>query len=148
VRHKRHICAGAAQRLSLYLITRPLAEKRRLCQALAARLRHNFRHNSAAHRQKLALAARLLHSLSYENILERGFALVFDAEGALIRRAQAVAPGQELRLRFADGALNAAAAATPATPPRPQAAAADTAAKPAQKPGKQPKSPPDQGNLF
>jgi len=148
VRHKRHIFAGAAQRLSLYLITRPLAEKRRLCQALAARLRHNFRHLSAAHRQKLALAARLLHSLSYENILERGFALVFDAEGALIRRAQAVAPGQELRLRFADGALTAAAAAAPAIPPKLQAAAADTAAKPGKKPAGQKKPPPGQGDLF
>jgi len=148
VRHKRHIFAGAAQRLSLYLITRPLAEKRRLCQALAARLRHNFRHLSAAHRQKLALAARLLHSLSYENILERGFALVFDAKGALIRRAQAVTPGQELRLRFADGALTAAAAAAPAIPPKPQAAAADTAAKPGKKPAGRKKPPPGQGDLF
>jgi len=149
VHYKRSIFAGAARQVSFYLITRPLAEKRHLCQNLAARLLHNFRQYRAIQRQKLAMPARLLHSLSYENILERGFALVFDQKSALIRRVQAVAPGQELGLRFADGTATVAAIIT--KPGAQIAGKPPTEMKPQQekKPDKSRSKPiSEQGNLF
>jgi exodeoxyribonuclease VII large subunit len=68
--------------------------------------------------------------------LERGYALVLDSSGALVRRAAEVKVGETLELRFADGAANAIA----------------TGGKPGPKPApKQPakvKEPGGQGSLF
>ncbi|MEL7491375.1 MAG: exodeoxyribonuclease VII large subunit [Pseudomonadota bacterium] len=52
---------------------------------------------------RLRAASQLLRSLSYENVLERGFALVRDEEGALLRSAGAGAEGAQVSIRFADG---------------------------------------------
>ncbi|NMJ43317.1 exodeoxyribonuclease VII large subunit [Roseomonas sp. JC162] len=63
-------------------------------------------------RQKRAvlegLSARL-ESASYQSVLARGFALVRDAEGHPVTAARRVAPGQALRLTFADGDVRAQA---------------------------------------
>jgi len=66
------------------------------------------------------LAARL-ESVSYNAVLRRGFALVTDSAGHAVTAAAAVAPGQALRLRFADGSVEATAAGSPrdGTPRRP-----------------------------
>ena len=51
-----------------------------------------------------ALDARL-HSLSPLAVLERGYALVLDERGALIRSAQRVVPGERVFTRMTDGAF-------------------------------------------
>jgi len=51
-----------------------------------------------------ALDARL-HSLSPLAVLERGYALVLDAGGSLIRSANQIAPGDQLTTRLSDGAF-------------------------------------------
>ncbi|HBH26463.1 MAG TPA: exodeoxyribonuclease VII large subunit [Rhodospirillaceae bacterium] len=54
--------------------------------------------------ERLAAAGRLLHSLSFEAVLERGYALVRDAAtGAPVTSAGAAKPGQRLALVFAHG---------------------------------------------
>ena len=60
-------------------------------------------------RGRLTQTERLLSTLSYQSILDRGFALVRDGEGALVKRAAMVAAGDHLTLRFADGETNAVA---------------------------------------
>jgi exodeoxyribonuclease VII large subunit len=77
-------------------------------------------------RERLALASRMLDTLrlSDDSILERGYALVLDGEGGVLRRAAEIAGGAELTLRFADGearAMATGAAAKPAraAPPKP-----------------------------
>ena len=52
------------------------------------------------------LSARL-ESASYQSVLARGFALVRDVEGHAVTAARTVAPGQALRLTFADGDVRA-----------------------------------------
>ncbi len=52
----------------------------------------------------LASCQRLLQSVSYENVLERGFALVRDQHGGLIRRAAGAPGGTRGEVQFADGA--------------------------------------------
>jgi len=56
--------------------------------------------------RKTALAgtARVLETVSYARVLERGFALVRDEAGALIRRAGAAPAGAHGEIQFADGA--------------------------------------------
>jgi len=77
---------------------------------------------------------RLLESLSYEQVLARGFALVRDAGGRPLLRAQAVEPGTALNIEFADGRVDAVAdGAAPARP------------KPARRTAPVSK---DQGNLW
>ncbi|WEX77673.1 exodeoxyribonuclease VII large subunit [Sinorhizobium numidicum] len=91
-------------------------------------------------RLKGALVAqdRVLQSLSYRNILQRGFALVRDEAGEPVKQAAAVAPGMALSLEFSDGRVSAVASDGGA-PPSPQS------------PKKRPTRPPEptkQGSLF
>jgi len=89
-------------------------------------------------RAKVTQAERLLATLELSDkaILERGYALVTDADGTVLRRAAEVTSGKELSLRFADGVAGAIAtghAASPKTAPKPAAKA---------------KTPSGQGSLF
>ncbi|HEY8565536.1 MAG TPA: exodeoxyribonuclease VII large subunit [Beijerinckiaceae bacterium] len=88
-------------------------------------------------RESLGRLAQLLDAFSYKSVLERGFALVRDAEGQPIRQAAAVAAGQALALQFADGAVRATAEGGPRQPRK--AKAADASPQP---------TPPSQGTLF
>jgi exodeoxyribonuclease VII large subunit len=67
-------------------------------------------------RQKRAVLAGLsarLESASYQSVLARGFALVRDAAGHAVTAAARIAPGQALRLTFADGEVRATADGAP-----------------------------------
>jgi exodeoxyribonuclease VII large subunit len=97
------------------------------------------------HRDRLAQASRLLGSYSYQSVLARGFALVHGADGTMIRSAAAIATGEHLSIRFADGDVGAVAdgseTGTPARPVRRKTAGP-------RKPAKLTKKPVDQGDLF
>jgi exodeoxyribonuclease VII large subunit len=89
----------------------------------------------------LERAAGLLAAFSYHGVLERGFALVRDAEGRPVRSARAVTPGAALDIEFADG--RAAAIATG------EGVHAEAAATPLQRPRRKSRGPaPGQGSLF
>ncbi len=60
-------------------------------------------------RGRLSQAGRLVTSLSYTSVLQRGFAVVLDADGHLVKRAAELGAGQRVALRFADGERNAVA---------------------------------------
>lgn len=60
-------------------------------------------------RKQLDAASRLLESLSHKGVLKRGFALVRDRNGKLIRRAKQINPGSPLSLSFEDGSISATA---------------------------------------
>lgn len=53
--------------------------------------------------RRLGGLSQLLKALSYQGVLERGFALVRDEAGQMVRRSGALAPGMRLELEFADG---------------------------------------------
>jgi exodeoxyribonuclease VII large subunit len=57
----------------------------------------------ARRRQRLDARAQMLSALSYQGILARGFAIVRDGNGAMVRRAQDVAAGAALGIEFHDG---------------------------------------------
>ena len=71
--------------------------------------------------EQLGTQAKLLESLSYHNVLDRGFAVVRDGRDRPLTRASAVKPGAVLSLQFADGDAHAVAHGKPTTPRRPRA---------------------------
>jgi exodeoxyribonuclease VII large subunit len=58
-------------------------------------------------RSRYVATAQLFDSLNYKSVLARGFALVRDGEGRVLRSALAIADGQPLVLEFVDGAADA-----------------------------------------
>ncbi len=144
LRHRRQDLAASAARLSL----EPVARRGRAGGERLGLLGKRFDHAASVRldrlRRRLTQADRLLSTLSHRSILERGFVLVSDAEGRLLKRAAEIAEGAALTLQFADGRVGATAngqAEAPAgEPPRP---------KPAQKPARPPRGEPGgQGSLF
>jgi exodeoxyribonuclease VII large subunit len=90
-------------------------------------------------KNKLDGLQKLLKSLSYKDVLARGYAVVRDETGQPVRSAAAIASGSALAIELADGTVDAVAMSEGASPaPR------------KNKPRKQapPESPEDQGNLF
>ncbi|NUS71602.1 MAG: exodeoxyribonuclease VII large subunit [Ensifer adhaerens] len=109
---------------------------------LAARSDAAVRADVRRLRSVIAAQDRILQSLSYRNVLQRGFALVRDAEGGPVRQAASVSVGMTLSLEFADGRVSAIAGegepgSQPTAPRKKQP-------KPAEPAG----NPPKQGNLF
>jgi exodeoxyribonuclease VII large subunit len=62
-------------------------------------------------RARVGTLAQLLASLSYQGVLQRGYALVTNEQGQIVRRAADAKTQPRITLRFADGDL----AATPET---------------------------------
>jgi exodeoxyribonuclease VII large subunit len=56
-------------------------------------------------RLRLTAAASALHALSPLAVLARGFAIVHDTHGRVLRDAAHTAPGDELSVRLATGSL-------------------------------------------
>ncbi|MGB6317809.1 MAG: exodeoxyribonuclease VII large subunit, partial [Litorimonas sp.] len=57
----------------------------------------------AESRARLDRAAGLLEAYSYQGVLARGYALVTDSSGTVVRSADAPKPGESVDLTFADG---------------------------------------------
>jgi exodeoxyribonuclease VII large subunit len=88
-RHPRHLLPLLAQRLH--------EQRRRLQRAMQQR--------DERAQARLRGAARALHAVSPLATLERGYAIVFDGGGQILRSARGVAVGATLRARLVDGEL-------------------------------------------
>jgi exodeoxyribonuclease VII large subunit len=112
--------ADAARRLTALMRAekRRGDERARTLGQFEGRLRRDFAEAQRRRGAKLAAAAQLLAAVSYRNVLARGFALVRDADDAPLSRAAAVAPGQALRIQFADDVIGATANGHSAEPPK------------------------------
>ena len=66
-------------------------------------LSHSFRQLLTHHRQSLIAQAALLEAVSPQHILERGFSVVKNTRGQVIRNADTLKQGQKLHITFADG---------------------------------------------
>jgi exodeoxyribonuclease VII large subunit len=98
---------------------------------------------SDTNRRRSAVMAhdRILQSLSYRNVLKRGYALVRDDKGMPVKEAAALSNGMAISLEFADGLVNAVTGDSGAAPPQ-TAQPRKRMEKPA------PATPPKQGSLF
>jgi exodeoxyribonuclease VII large subunit len=81
---------------------------------------------------------RILQSLSYRNVLKRGYALVRDGSGLPVKSAAALSLHQAIAVEFADGSINAMTTEGTTTPPSQK--------KRPEKPA--PADPSKQGSLF
>ncbi|WP_234186884.1 exodeoxyribonuclease VII large subunit [Shinella sp. NM-101] len=90
----------------------------------------------ARRRALLQAQDRMLQSLSYRNVLKRGYALVRDEEGAPVKGAASLGPGRSIAIEFADGTVDAVTGSGGGPPRRKPAKAEEE--KPA----------PRQGSLF
>ncbi len=111
---------------------------------LAARSDAAVRADVRRLRSVIVAQDRILQSLSYRNVLQRGFALVRDAEGGPVRQASSVSVGMTLSLEFADGRVSAIAGDGEGEPGSPPTTPRKKQPKPADPAGE----PPKQGNLF
>ncbi len=117
-------------------------------QHLVSLMRHAdtaISHTLSRSRAALAGQDRVLQSLSYKNVLKRGYAVIRDADARPLTRAASVADGAAISIEFADGRVAATAgegtappeAGPVAVPPKRKAPKPDVAA-----------DPPKQGTLF
>lgn len=74
---------------------------------VARRARPALNRTIDVRRSQLASAAKLLEALSHQSVLERGFALVRDPDGNVIRSATAASHRPKITLNFSDGSLSA-----------------------------------------
>jgi exodeoxyribonuclease VII large subunit len=94
------------ERLEAFRLDRQLAARRERLERQQDRLAVLFRSQTERRRARLGRLAASLDGLSPLSVLGRGYALVW-RDGALVRRADEVAPGQALRIRLHEGSLRA-----------------------------------------
>ncbi len=94
----------------------------------------------------LKSAGQLLESLSYERVLDRGFALVRDADGEPVMQAAATSAGQAVSIHFSDGDVGAVIEDDGDTPARKPKVSVTRKPKRAPKPDADSKA--GQGSLF
>ncbi len=82
-----------------------LVARRDRLTAVHRRLRPAAAANVARRAERLAALDKLMGSLSYKNVLARGFALVRDEQRAPLHLASTVVPGARLTVEFADGEI-------------------------------------------
>nr|AGU11216.1 Exonuclease VII, large subunit [uncultured organism] len=106
---------------------------------------------NAMGRRLAAVAAqdRVLQSLSYKNVLKRGYAVIRDDRDQPLTRAEAVAQGSAISIEFADGRVAAVAGETSDTPVA-QGSAPPSSVVPKKRQAKPQEGPeaPKQGTLF
>lgn len=104
-------------RLSPIALHARLARMGERVDTLSERAVRAFANATGARRRRLDAVAKLAGSLSYQSVLQRGFALVRDANGSMVRRREEIAAGAALDIEFADGRLNVIAGAAPSGDP-------------------------------
>lgn len=140
---KRSRFESTSARLRPQTLQRELIAWREHINALSARLAPAQKRLIQSQKQTVTSLAARLKSLSHKGVLERGYALVRDEEGAVVRQAGILSAGQGVTLELSDGERRARIEdGNPSVKPKP---------KPASKQARQskpPKSSPDQGSLF
>ncbi|MCB1509322.1 MAG: exodeoxyribonuclease VII large subunit [Hyphomicrobiaceae bacterium] len=132
----------ATARLSPQTLAYRLGRAREWLDAVAARGDRAFANRTTVARNRLDGLVKLLGTLGYQSILSRGFALVRDDKGQMVRSKTAVAPGMALSVEFADGTVKATADGEAAPP---AGGSAPSGAKPT---AVRPATPGRQGSLF
>jgi exodeoxyribonuclease VII large subunit len=100
------------------LLRREVADYRRRLLDADARLLRALRQRQADAIQRLAQPAKLLESLSYRNVLSRGFAVVYGADGHALKSAAGMVPGAAVTIEMQDGRRQARIEGGSAAPAR------------------------------
>ena len=82
-----------------------LAQREVVVRSLGSSLQKSLYNRFREWEDQLALEREKLHALSPLSVLQRGFSLVLDAEGNVVRRVNDVDVGDKLQIKLADGEL-------------------------------------------
>ena len=96
-------------RLTVRMLKTQIERAREHVQRLGATARRASKFQSDQRRTRLAHVAQLLKALSYKGVLDRGFALIRDAQGLPIHAAADIGANQRLSIEFSDGLIHATA---------------------------------------
>lgn len=102
----------------------------------------------ARRRALLQAQDRVLQSLSYRNVLKRGYALVRDEDGAPVKGAGELGPGRAIAIEFADGVVDAVTGPVTGPGTGSGGGGAPQRKKPARPETEAAKPAPRQGTLF
>ncbi|MFP4138914.1 MAG: exodeoxyribonuclease VII large subunit, partial [Halomonas sp.] len=94
-----------ARRLAAHPPERQLAQADQRLQAVRRRLATAAPRELSRHCQRLAGVVRELQAVSPLAVLGRGYAILEDSRGRVVRRAAETAPGERLAARLGEGRL-------------------------------------------
>jgi exodeoxyribonuclease VII large subunit len=117
---KRRRWETVAAAVRHYDLRRVLAGVRAELEAGTAAMAAAMRNQLLQNKVRIERMGRALEMLSPLAILERGYALVFDAAGQLVKDSTQVNPGDEISARLARGAIQATVKKTTPTADRPE----------------------------
>jgi len=143
----KHIeLARTGSRLRTDPLNKDARDARRRLLDTAKRARPALERLIDTRKQRLSAAANMLEALSYQATLARGFAVVRNEEGAILRSSKTVSVGEHLSITLSDGTVDAAVTADEGKLVR-------STGSPSQKPkaspaASKPVKEPPQGNLF
>lgn len=111
--------ARDAARVAPATLTRRMETHRQTLQLLGRRADQCIAATLERRSTRLAQAGRLAETLSHKSVLQRGFALIRDADDKPVKSATHIKPGDVLSIEFADGRASAVASGSeaPAKPP-------------------------------
>ncbi|MFN0262616.1 exodeoxyribonuclease VII large subunit [Tepidamorphus sp. 3E244] len=121
LRQQRQGFTACATRLSPVSVRRGIERGSERLNNATGRFARAARREDEVRRARLDQVSSLLATLSHRATLERGFALVRDLNGDLVRGADAAAKARRIAIEFADGSVTADVAGTTDTPPTPKA---------------------------
>lgn len=115
VLHARQVFGDRAARLGAWrdAVGRLVVQNGTRVHELASRAERCATRAVEDRRKHLTGAAQLLESFSYERVLDRGFALVHDADGRPVISTADTSAGQALGVRFRDGEVGVRVEGTP-----------------------------------
>lgn len=98
---------GTIARLRPSALVAQLRQGSERLAGLDQRSRQAYLTGTSARKQSLKSLGQLLESLSHHGVLARGFALVRDSNGAMVRASRALKAGNSIEIEFADGRIDA-----------------------------------------
>ena len=111
--NKRLRFATAAAKLSPQSLVTDLRHAQARLAPSVERLQPAYRRVLDQRAERLASVWKLVESLSYKGVLARGFALVSDADGNLVRSKSEVLPGATLAVEVSDGSFGVSVGGAP-----------------------------------
>ncbi|MBI1341100.1 exodeoxyribonuclease VII large subunit [bacterium] len=107
VSRKRSVYESRAGRLQPTLLKREIANRAQRTAHLGQLLQPAIGRRLTDAARRLEAQGRLLETLSHAGVLKRGFALVVDGSGQIVRSVGRLTPGNRVRLRLGDGEAGA-----------------------------------------
>lgn len=104
---RRHYFDALQKNLSPRLVENPINKNKEAGKFFQSRLENAFSQLVGKNLQRLNSAERLLRSVSYTRVLERGFALVLDSHKNPVKKAAQLPADGHIEIKFADAVVTA-----------------------------------------